>query len=63
MAQHYSTDEISEMAKEVMESLRPKHLTVGQIKRLAYALAEMTENIVLREVPENIVLREVPADE
>lgn len=52
MAKHRNIDEIRAMAKEIMESLRPKHLTVCQIKQVAQELALMTENIVLREAPD-----------
>ena len=52
MAKYRNIDEIREMAKEIMESLRPKHLTVYQIKQVAQELALMTENIVLREAPD-----------
>lgn len=51
MARNYNADEIRSMAKELMESLRPKRLTVRQIKQVAQELALMTENIVLRETP------------
>lgn len=51
MAKHYSDNEIKEMAKEIMESLRPKHLAVYQIRELAKELMELTDYIVLREVP------------
>lgn len=51
MAQYYSDNEIREMAKEIMESLRPKHLAVYQIRELAEELMNLTDFIVLREVP------------
>lgn len=49
MPKHYSIDEIRAMAKEIMESLRPKHLAVYQIKQIADALRDLSECIVLRE--------------
>lgn len=49
MARKYTRDEIRDMAAEIMESLRPRHMTVFQIKQLAHELEAMTENIVLRE--------------
>lgn len=52
MAKHRNIDEIREIAKELMESLRPKHLAVFQIKQVAHELEAMTENIVLREAPD-----------
>lgn len=52
MARKYTRDEIKDMAKEIMESLRPRHMTVSQIKQLAQELAALTENIVLREAAE-----------
>lgn len=51
MPKHYNIDEIRAMAKEIMESLRPKHLAVYQIKQIARELESMTENIILREAP------------
>lgn len=51
MGKYYNDAEIEEIAKEIIESLRPKHLTVGQIKQVANALNALTEFIVLREVP------------
>ena len=47
MAKAYSINEIRDMAKDIMESLRPRHMTVHQIKQLAQELATMTENIAL----------------
>lgn len=52
MAKHRSMDEIREIAKAIMEAMRPEHLTVCQIKQVAQELALMTENIVLREAPD-----------
>ena len=49
MPKHYNIDEIREIAKEIMEGLRPKHLAVYQIKQVANALMDLSEYIVLRE--------------
>lgn len=51
MPRHYSEDEIKEMAREIIESLRPRHLAVYQIRDLAEAIVELTDYIVLRELP------------
>lgn len=50
-AGYRSHEELEEIAMKIMESLRPEHLTVGQIKDVAQILAEGTEYIVLRERP------------
>ena len=46
---HYSEDEIREIAKEILENLRPKHLAVFQIRKVAQAIVDLTDYIVLRE--------------
>lgn len=52
MAARYRTDEeLEQIAKSLMESLRPEHLTVAQIKTVAKIMAESTEYIVLMERP------------
>ena len=48
----YTSDELRDIAKEIMESLRPKHLTVLEIKSLAMHLVNLTGYIVLREAEE-----------
>lgn len=53
MAKHRNIDEIREIAKELMESLRPKHLAVFQIKQVAQELASLSDYIVLREEPKD----------
>lgn len=53
MASSYrSKEEMREIAKEVMELLRPKHLTVGQIKELAQMIVGLTDYVVFREKTE-----------
>ena len=52
MPRQYSNDEIKEIAKEILEALRPKHLAVFQIRKVAMAITELTDYIVLREMPE-----------
>lgn len=48
----YTRDELKDIAKEIMESLRPKHLSVREIKDLARHLTDLTDYIVLREAEE-----------
>ena len=48
---YYSDDEIKEIAKEILETLRPRHLAVFQIRKIAAAIVELTDYIVLREKP------------
>ena len=48
----YTINELRGIAKEIMESLRPKHLTVCEIKELARYLTDLTDYIVLREAEE-----------
>lgn len=50
MPRQYSDDEIKEIAKEILEALRPKHLAVFQIRKVAAAIVELTDYIVLREI-------------
>lgn len=51
-ARYRSEDELREIAKGIMESLRPENLSVGQIKEVARLIAEATDHIVLREKAE-----------
>lgn len=48
----YTRDELTDIAREIMERLRPKHLSVREIKKLAMCLVDLTEYIVLREAEE-----------
>lgn len=48
---NHSDEELKEITREIMEALRPKHLTVRQIRKIGCYLGEFTENIVLRESP------------
>jgi len=45
--------EIRDIAAEVLDSLRPRHLTVCQIREVARAIIDLTDYIVLREKPEH----------
>ena len=53
MPKQRSIDEIRGIAKELMESLRPKHLAVFQIRQVAQELATLADYIVLREEPKD----------
>ena len=44
-----SEDEIIEIAKEVIDMLRPKHLTVGQIREVLKEVNNGLEYVVVRE--------------
>lgn len=48
----YTSDELKDIAKEIMENLRPKRLSVREIKNLARHLVDLTDYIVLREAEE-----------
>lgn len=48
-ARYRSEDELREIAKGILENLRPEHLSVGQIKDVAKLIVEATDYIVLRE--------------
>lgn len=48
---NHSDEELKEITREIMEKLRPKHLTVRHVRKIGYYLAEFAENIVLRESP------------
>lgn len=45
----YSEDDLKEIAKEIIDMLRPKHLRVCDIKKILRYAIEKTEYIVLRE--------------
>ncbi len=45
----YSKNDLKEIAREIMDSLRPKHLRVCEIKEVFKYACELTECIVLRE--------------
>lgn len=45
----YHDKELKEIAMEIMDSLRPKHLRVCEIKKVLKFANELTECIVLRE--------------
>lgn len=47
----HSLAELRDIARNIMEDLRPEHLTVGEIQQVAMLLSDMTGNIVLREWP------------
>ena len=44
--------ELRKIAREILESLRPKCLSVVQIQIIAEHMAYLTNNIVLREIKE-----------
>ena len=50
-AKYRSENELEDIARELMEVLRPKHLSVGQIKAVAGNVIKMTEFIVFQEKP------------
>lgn len=45
----YNNDDLKEIAIEIIDMLRPKHLRVKEIKEILSIAIAMTENIVLRE--------------
>jgi len=46
-----SDDEIVEIAKEVIDMLRPKHLMVGQIREVLKEADKGLEYVVVQEKP------------
>lgn len=53
MAPKYRTpEEITQIAREILESFRPEHFTIGQIHAIADRMKELTNNIVFREAEE-----------
>lgn len=50
-AKFRSEDELTQIAREILENLRPKHLTVGQLREVGKYLIELTDYIVFRERP------------
>lgn len=41
--------ELRKIARDILESLRPQCLSVGQIQIIAEHMADLTNNIILRE--------------
>lgn len=53
MAPKYrTTEEITQIAREILENLRPEHFTIGQIHAIAERMKALTNNIVFKEVEE-----------
>ena len=48
----YDHEELQAIASEIMESLRPKHLTVREIQLIAEYLHDDSLRVVLREKAE-----------
>lgn len=44
--------ELRKIARDILESLRPQCLSVGQIQIIAEHMADLTNNIILREIKE-----------
>lgn len=48
----HSSEDLAKIVSEIMEMLRPKYLTVAEIREVALKISYATDNIVLRPWPE-----------